>query len=66
MKLKEFLELIRTNEEFNLYDPVENEYLQLEIFKENVREEYFGCKVTGVNANFSYGNDAILEIDIVR
>lgn len=66
MLLKEFLKLIRTDEIISIYDPLTNQYCQIETDKANVKEEYLGCKVVEVGANFTYGNNTMLDIDVVR
>lgn len=66
MLLKSFLKLIRTNEIISIYSPLNNQYLQRETDKANVKKEYLNYKVVGVNTNFTYGDFTILEIDIVR
>lgn len=66
MKLKKFLELIRTDETINLYNPIENCYLQMEKFKGNIDEEYFNYKVVGINTNYDSFSNSILEIDIIN
>ena len=64
VKLKEFLELIRTDEIITIYDPIENQYYQEEICKENVEEKYLHYKVIGVNTNYDDSYNAVLEIDV--
>lgn len=61
MRLKEFLELIRTDEIISIYDPIENQFFQKEIYKEDVVEKYLHYKVIGINTNY---DNAVLEIDI--
>lgn len=69
MQLKKFLELIRTDETINLYNPIENRYLQKEEYKGNIDKKYFNCKVVGINTKYIYDGffgNTILEIDIIN
>ena len=64
MILKDFLELIRTDEIISIYDPLTNVYLSHEKFKEDCRGEYDNCVVTAVTTNLTQGGYSALEIEI--
>ena len=64
MRLKDFLELIRTDECISIYDPLTNVYLSHEKFKEDYKGEYDNCIVTGVTIDLDQGDNTVLEIQI--
>jgi hypothetical protein len=66
MSLKEFLELVRIDEIVSIYDPAENVYIQLEILKEDIKDEYLHYKVIGIETNFDDGYNPTLEINVSR
>jgi hypothetical protein len=64
MRLKDFLELIRTDECISIYDPLTNVYLSHEKFKEDYKGEYDNCIVTCVTTDLDQGYNPVLEIQI--
>ena len=64
MILKDFLELIRTDECISIYDPLTTVYLSHEKFKEDYNGEYDNCMVTGITTNIDQGYNPVLEIEI--
>ena len=64
MRLKDFLELIRTDECISIYDPLTNVYISHEKFKEDYKGEYDNCIVTGVTTDLDQGYNPVLEIHI--
>lgn len=66
MSLKKFLEFIKADEIISIYAPVENVYIQLEIFKENIKDEYLDYKVIGIETNYDSGYNPTIEINVSR
>lgn len=64
MVLKDFLELVRTDECISIYDPLTNVYLSHEKYKEDYKGEYDNCIVTAISTNLTQGNYPVLEIEI--
>ena len=65
MKLKSLLKLIRSNEEFNIYDVVNNVYLHKGIFKEECDDKYKSYKVAAIMTTTNDSADSvIIEIDV--
>ena len=64
MTLKDFLQLIRTDECISIYDPLTNVYLSHEKYKEDYKGEYDNCEVTGISTNLTQGYHSVLEIEI--
>ena len=64
MILKDFLELVRTDECISIYDPLTNVYLSHEKYKEDYKGEYDNCEVTAVTTNLTSGYYSVLEIEI--
>ena len=64
MTLKEFLQLVRTDECISIYDPLTNVYISREKFKDDYRGEYDSCVITGITTNLSQGYNPVLEIEI--
>ena len=64
MTLKNFLKLVRADEEISIYDPITNVYLTHEKLKEDYNGEYDNREVTGVSTNLDQGYNPVLEIEI--
>ena len=64
MTLKDFLELVRTDECISIYEPLTNVYLSYEKYKEDYKGEYDNCVVTAVTTNLTQGYHSVLEIEI--
>lgn len=66
MQLKALLKLLRSDEVINLYDTIDNQYLQRGECKGTIHSEYYDCKVVGINSDYTSNECSILEIDIAH
>lgn len=65
MRLKDFFELIRSDECISIYDVHRNVYLFNEICKHDYHGEYDNCVVTGLTTNTTSFYYPVLEVEIL-
>jgi hypothetical protein len=64
MKLQSLLKLIKSNEQLNIYDVINNVYLHQNILKEDCDDVYNSYKVIEVETNSITCNYPVIEIGV--
>ena len=66
MELQNLLNVIKPDEELNIYDVINNVYLHQDILKEDCSDVYNSYKVITVMTRVSHFGHSMIEIDVAN
>ena len=64
MKLKDLLDLIRPDQQFNIFDEVNYVYLHQNIFKKDCNNRFYSYEVVEIMTNINDYGYPIIEINV--